>query len=92
MRVLFRFAEMGDKLMGKAPELELLEIWKYDIPYRFFDDDMIMREVFENKEFKEIINSKNVIEGDNPLVDCHRFERDEKGVYQTVWINLINWH
>lgn len=88
MRTLFSFN--GEGISHEIKELRRLEIWKYDIEYTFRDGDMILYDVFKNDELESIIKKYNIDEGNHPIVDCMRFERDEIGVYQVVYLDLDN--
>ena len=88
MRTLFTFNEEG--ISYKIKELRNFEVWKYDIGYTFRDGDMILYDVFKDDKLEKIIDKYNIDEGNHPTVDCMRFERDDIGVYQRVYLDLDN--
>ena len=57
-----------------------------DFPCRVIDEDM-----FESESLGEEFNKMFYSDGfshDYPTVACHRFEKDELGWYQMVWLKL----
>lgn len=51
-----------------------------DFPCRLFNDDMI----WEDNIFDKDILDK--LDGDHPEVSCTCFDKDEKGIFQRVWL------
>lgn len=72
-----------DFIINKS--LEGFEVWM-ESPCRFIEGDMICAEVFATALYKSAI--KDWMYLDNPEVESTRFERDEHGIYQVVWMDI----
>lgn len=80
MRVKFEFREFPQE----CRELQHLQIWINKFPCRLHNGDMIMSEIL-GAEYNAIIKDNR---GDHPEVACFRFDVDNNGYYQNVWLNV----
>jgi len=57
-----------------------------EFPCRLIAGDMLAADIFADDLYKSIVKDWDQI--DHPEVECTRFNRDEQGIFQEVWLDV----
>lgn len=83
MRIKFKIEDLPSDIPDSLKILEGFEILVEDFPCRLTENDMVTHDVL-GENFLKLLTDKDF---DYMQVKCSRFDKDEKGFFQEVWLH-----